>query len=320
MQIIPYSSEHLSAAVDLFTASLRALRERAAILPDLLSDPAQAAEKLAGFLTPENALVALDGGRLVGYLGWWIVPGFRGTPFTGAFSPEFGHGAAAGQTARVYRALYAAASAGWARAGCQLHCLTLLAGNAEAERFWFENGFGMLLHDAIRPMAPLSAEQILAPIELRVRLAEPGDAAALAVLDAEHCRYYTQPPVCMVPRTPESEAALADFLVQEPNCIWLAQAADGPQAFMRFQRVSEGAARIVQSPQTIAITGAFTRPAWRGRGLAPALLDAALRGYAARGFTRMSVDYETINPQALAFWPRYFTPVAVSLVRVLEYI
>jgi GNAT superfamily N-acetyltransferase len=124
----------------------------------------------------------------------------------------------------------------------------------------------------------------------------------------------------MVPRTPESEPSLAAFLAQQPNSIWLAEGDGQPQTFLRFQRESDGAARIIQSPETIAITGAYTRPAWRGRGAAPALLDAALRDYAARGFRRMSVDYETINPEALAFWPRYFTPVAVSLVRVVEYV
>ena len=317
MQILPYSPQYLAAAVKRFSANLSALRARTPALPDLLCNPDLAAEKLAGFLSPENALVALQDGILVGYLGWWRVPNFRDTPLTGAYSPDFGHAADPAQAVRVYRALYAAAAALWSQAGCQVHCLTLLAGSPETERFWFESGFGMLLHDAIRPMLPIDAPR---PAGVSVRRAGPADAAALAELDDEHCRYYSQPPVCMTPRPGESPAALAAFLAAEPNAIWLAESGGLLQSFIRFQPVSQGAARIVQSPETIAITGAFTRPAARGLGLAPALLDAALRDYAARGYTRMSVDYETLNPAALAFWPRYFTPVAVSLARTLEYV
>jgi len=37
-----------------------------------------------------------------------------------------------------------------------------------------------------------------------------------------------------------------------------------------------------------------------------------------RGFERMAVDYETINPEALAFWPQFFAPVGISYMRVPE--
>jgi len=60
------------------------------------------------------------------------------------------------------------------------------------------------------------------------------------------------------------------------------------------------------------------RPEYRGRGAAPALLDAALRDYAARGFERCAVDFESFNPEAASFWVNYFKPVCYSLMRVPE--
>ena len=75
---------------------------------------------------------------------------------------------------------------------------------------------------------------------------------------------------------------------------------------------------VVQDERTIAITGAYIRPAYRGRGLAPAILDAALRDYAGRGFERCSVDFESFNPEAAGFWLRYFKAVSYSVVRVPE--
>jgi len=78
------------------------------------------------------------------------------------------------------------------------------------------------------------------------------------------------------------------------------------------------AATALGPSQTIAITGAFVRAEQRGRGLAAALLRAALEDHRARGFHRCAVDFESFNPEAAAFWPRYFQPVCYSLMRIPE--
>ena len=47
-------------------------------------------------------------------------------------------------------------------------------------------------------------------------------------------------------------------------------------------------------------------------------LDAALRDYADQGFTCCAVNFESFNPEAALFWPRYFDPVCYSLTRIPE--
>jgi len=49
-----------------------------------------------------------------------------------------------------------------------------------------------------------------------------------------------------------------------------------------------------------------------------ALLRAALEDHRARGFRRCAVDFESFNPEAAAFWPRFFQPVCYSLMRIPE--
>jgi GNAT superfamily N-acetyltransferase len=71
----------------------------------------------------------------------------------------------------------------------------------------------------------------------------------------------------------------------------------------------------VQSEKTIAITGAYTRPEYRGQRAAVSILDAAIQDYAAKGFERCSVDFESFNPEAAHFWMKYFQPVCLSLMR-----
>ena len=322
MRVVAFAPEHLAGAVTLFRARLRRLRRLVPSLPARLTQASDARELLAGFLRADRCLVALEDGRMVGYLGWREYESFRGVPSRAAYSPEFGHAAARGREVEAYRALYRAASGRWFDAGCRIHCLTDLAGDASLARFWFASGFGELGQDALRPLpGPPVLDSPTRPVtgrDLRVRAAGAADIPALARLDAEHVRHYADPPVLMVPQHPETEADLSAFLAQPPNAYWLVEAAGEPQGFLRFEAESHGAARISLAPDTISITGAFVRPAWRARGAATAMLAGAVAHHAAQGFQRMAVDYETINPEALAFWPRHFAVVASSYVRVPE--
>ncbi len=86
---------------------------------------------------------------------------------------------------------------------------------------------------------------------------------------------------------------------------------------MRFERVFHGSA-VIESRTGVFISGAFVRPAYRGRGAATAMLDAAIRRYAVDGITSCAVDFEAFNPEAVAFWTRHFAPVCYSLMRVPE--
>ena len=322
MRVVAFAPEHLAGAVTLFRARLRRLRRLVPSLPARLTQERPARELLAGFLRADRCLVALEDGRMVGYLGWREYESFRGVPSRAAYSPEFGHAAAWGREVEAHRALYREASARWFDAGCRIHCLTDLAGDGALERFWFTSGFGGLGQDALRPLPgpPVldSPARLVTGRGLRVRAAEPADIPALVRLDAEHVRHYADPPVLMMPRPAETEDDLAAFLSRPPNAYWLVEAAGEPQGFLRFEAASHGAVRISLAPDTISITGAFVRSAWRGRGAATAMLAGAVVDHAAQGFRRMAVDYETINPEALDFWPRHFAVVASSYVRVPE--
>ena len=316
LEIVPYRPADLAAAARLFRDAVRRLRRRVPALPDELTGTAPAEALLQGFLRDDRALVALAGSAVVGYLGWWELDGFRGTARRAAYSPEFGHAAVRPRAVEVELALYHTATARWSAAGCQVHALTCLAGQPALERAFFENGFGLFVEDALRPMTALPAA---VPSGVTVRRAVGADATRLAALDVEHRRHYTAPPVFMAPRAPDAADDLVACMAAEPNTIWLAEAAGDVQAFLRLEAASHGAARVSLAPTTISITGAFTRPAWRGRGVAAALLARALGHYADGGFQRMAVDYETFNPWAPAFWRRFFDPVAVSVVRVPEH-
>jgi GNAT superfamily N-acetyltransferase len=315
MEITSLRKEFLPEAAALFVQNFRRLRREVAALPDEMEDAERIVRALANMLASCPGVAALEEGRLVGYMVWYVVDHFRNTGRRAAYCPVTGHAATQGDQPAIYRALYREAARHWAQSGCQVHALTLLASDEGAINTWFWNGFGLWVMDAIRSVRPLDNPP---STDLIIRKALPGDAAALGILDAEHMQHYAAPPVLMVPQQPGSPAEFAQFIEDAPNSVWLALEGGEAVGFIRFAGDSFGATEIVGSETTIAITGAFVRPPYRGRKAAPAMLDAALREYAQRGFERCSVDFESFNPEAATFWLRYFDPVCLSLVRAPE--
>ena len=316
MQITPLTPTHLPAAAALFTAALRRQRELTPALPAQLEDDNLVIQKLTWLLGAGPAFAALDAGELVGFLGTILAPHFRNTARKGAYVPEWGHAAAPGRTAAVYPALYRAAAAQWADAGCQVHAISILAHDRAAVDQWFWQGFGLTVVDAVRPVQPLAASLACLPHHPQGhagRRRPPGRA-----------RRRTLPPLYGLARsswrrpTRTTQPSLPSFLARPHNAAWLALDGDTPAGFLRFDGYEVDGVGILEGEHTVFINGAFLRPAYRGQRLTPAMLAAALHDYAGQGFTCCALNFESFNPEAALFWPRYFDPVCYSLTRIPE--
>ena len=315
MDITPLRKEHLDEAAALFAARYQQLRSSYPILPDYMANPANVYSKLEHVVAKWGGVAAWEQGRMLGYLNWVYADSFRDTGRKGAYCHEWAHASTGANRPDVERALYTAAARQWAADGCLIHAITLLADDPEAQQTWFWNGFGLLVVDGIRPMQPL---QKAYDTGLIVRKATPADAEALCVLDAEHCRHYATSPIFMAPRYGASADDFREFLSKERNSVWLAEDEGTLAGFIRYDGYEFECTDILASDQGVFISGAFVRPAYRGRKVAVALLDSALRDYAARGFTNLTLDFESFNPYAARTWPRYFTLASFSVARVPE--
>ncbi|MEW6403146.1 MAG: GNAT family N-acetyltransferase [Chloroflexota bacterium] len=315
MQISTFQKEFIPEAAKLFIESYQKQRQTIPILPNLMEDTRRVEGMLAGLANSCLGAAVLENGQLVGYMGWFLVKKFRDTDRKGAYVPEWGHACVEKDRANIYRAMYRAAADQWAKLGCQVHALTLLAHDHTTKNIWFWNGFGLTVVDAIRPMRPLD---VSCSTDLLIRKATPHDANALAELDEEHCHHYAQSPVFMTPRTAKDAAGNIEFLSRPRNSAWLAFDGDVPVGFIRYEGYDFDSAAILESEEGVTITGAYVRPAYRGRKAAAALLDAALRDYQSRGLKYCAVNFESFNPEAAAFWMKYFEPACYSVVRVPE--
>lgn len=313
MEITALHAEHIPAAAALFRQNWQGLHQAFPILPELMNEPATIAKKLPALLAAGPGVAALDdNGQLCGYLGGYLIKQFRGADHKGVYCPEWGHSTTTENRPAIYRALYRAAAEQWAAAGCRIHALSLLAHDQTARETWFWQGFGLAVVDAIRPLDPLPGT---ATPGFVIRPAAPADASILATLEAEHCLHYERSPLFMAPRTAHTD--FAELLANPKNRVWLALHGDQPVGYMQFEG-GQGNSDLVSAATTVATTGAYVRPAHRGQHIASALLAAALREFPAMGFERCSVDFESFNPEAAVFWPRYFTPVCLSLFRMPE--
>jgi len=315
MEITTFKKDYLPDMAALFVQNFKNLRLIVPILPDRMEDTDCVVSRLEGLADVCPGVVALEGGNLLGYMGWFLVDHFRGTGRKCAFCTEWAHGAVEEAKPEIYRAMYRVAAAYWADSGCHVHGLTLVAHDFQAEKVWFWHGFGMAVVDAIRSTQPLETEL---PTDVCVRKATLNDVEALWEMEVEHWRHYLQPPVLMEAYQPADPTTLAHFLSEPQNSIWLAMDGDTYMGYLRFEANHSDSAAIVVAPDGIANTGAYVRPQYRGRRVAAAILDAVLRDYANRGFKRCSVDFESFNPEAASFWLKYFDPVCFSLLRVPE--
>lgn len=66
------------------------------------------------------------------------------------------------------------------------------------------------------------------------------------------------------------------------------------------------------------ICGAYCLPEYRGRNIYQGLLDYMILCLKKEGFLRLGVDYESFNPTANVFWPKYFEPYTKSVVRRID--
>jgi len=80
----------------------------------------------------------------------------------------------------------------------------------------------------------------------------------------------------------------------------------------------EGETFIKDTPGYCHVSSAYCQPEHRGNGLHQNLLKMAVEELITQGYTRLGVDYESINPSGSRFWQKYFNAYTASVVRRID--
>jgi len=96
LEISSLQEKHLEEAANLVCARYKALRERVPILPPKYEEAGVIQSMLHGLAKEFPGVVAIRGGRLVGFLSGLVIPGFLAR--RSAYSPEWANGADLGES------------------------------------------------------------------------------------------------------------------------------------------------------------------------------------------------------------------------------
>ena len=309
MIIRDFEPKHAEEAVEIALGAYN--RERACTqeLPDLSGIPIP--EQLSG---NGFGVAAFEGGKMVGFL-CSVEPFenvFRSTDVRGVFSPMGANGAVAENHGRTYAALYQAAAKKWVKAGAVSHAICLYEHDGEAKQQLFRYGFGLRCLDAIRPMESIDCA-VCGGYEF---LELPGeDFPSVYPLYLALNEHYCSSPFFMN-RKPDTREAFLDSCGRGKERYFAAKTNGELCAYMEVS--DQGETFAASGNLYRHITGTYCIPEHRGRGVYQNLLNYVISTLKAEGYTRLGVDFESINPSGSGFWLKYFHAYTNSVVRRID--
>ncbi len=319
MDVVLINEEQgIRQAVEIALAAHERLREERPWLP---------ARSLADFsprlewMAKEGALYGLTRARgLAAFLGWFTLDDFRNLG-PGALTPDWSIGIAPAyrreNASRFMAPLVRRLLTDVCAAGLRVHGIGVPASSPELMDEFSLLGWGRIVLDAARPTRELLTYTPRQCVEASIRRAVPGDAAELSLLDAQLAKHIESPPVLM-PQAHGSDAEeWSAWLGDADSVTFVAERAGELIGFIKAAPPQTDVTWFVHGGGTLAICGMWVNPEVRGQGVGYALLDSLATTALDRGIPLVSVDCETHNPEARAFWLSRFTPVSWSFERRL---
>jgi len=258
-----------------------------------------------------DGVVAKLKGEVAGFLAYDIFK-FHGAK--SAFIPFVGNAAALESRDDIYAAMYAEVARIWADKGIKSHYITIPAADSALKDNLFGIGFGAYVIDAYASLKPQIADF---DDDIAVLPAQAEDAEALCALVDESADYYASSPIFL---TRESYSLSEITRLIENSHIFLAK--DGEELVGFINLSVSGRTNLfdmtLKGFGMIDEIGAYITKDYRSRNIGRRFI-AAIAAYCAQNkIPCVHVDYETANPCARHFWPKYFTPVKLSLKRTLH--
>jgi GNAT superfamily N-acetyltransferase len=198
------------------------------------------------------------------------------------------------------------------KTGAASHAVCLYAHDKEAQEQFFRYGFGLRCVDAIRRMDEIATPTCegydfndLAPDELPQIL--PLDH----MLDAHMAACPT-----FILRPSDTQESFIKKAERFRSVFFIAKYKSQIVAYIRAEL--DGETFIQDTPGYLHVKGAFCLPEHRGKGIHQMLLSLLVHKLRTQGYTRLGVDFESINPSGYAFWLKYFDAYTHSVVRRID--
>lgn len=173
------------------------------------------------------------------------------------------------------------------------------------------NGYGSRCMDG---MKVLDSKMEVKETAAVFRLLEVDEYPKMETLFEAHEAYMTSMPIGLW------ASGFDDFheeLKEEGVKVWSAWVADELIAIVKTTDAHTGGCDSIVDEDTLGIQTTQIDKRYEGQGIAGALIRTIFNWAMDEGYKKVVVDYETINPAAHRFWPRYFDETIVSLTRYI---
>ncbi len=260
----------------------------------------------------KHGVVAKEGERVVGYMAFYCpIDGFFGS-CKGAFCPLGGSAFSYGKRQMIASRLLSAATEQLLKEeGITSFAISQYANDIEVEKEFVLNGFGIRCSDAIMRLQASTPRKIINE-NLTLKELKKEEKNLTLELRKHLTRHLLQSPIYF----PTNISEYMDWFSEDNIRVFVACNNDEIIGFMSIGDESESF--ISQADGVVNICGAFVNEEYRGKEVATDLLCYVCDTCKQEGAKYLGVDYETLNPNALRFWGKYFKSYSFSYHRRID--
>jgi GNAT superfamily N-acetyltransferase len=312
-QIVPFTADHVRAAVGLFICDYRREQQDSPLLPSETIDNADRVCDAIRPLLSNPGVAVLKDNQVVAFM----LSGYR-FPFKGQKAiivPEYCHASILPERRELYQIMYMHLANEWTRDDIHLHIIGHFAHNTILWESLYQLGFGAIIAEALRDLSRVQGAHT-------TDIVEETDIERLLDISIEDSRYYRDAPIFLVRETKTDERrAILESSIREGNAYFAFYGSDGADAYLGVGESASGTLKegfLLRDTRTAEIKDAFVKPHIRGKGIGKSLLQCAVDWSIEHGYERLFVEFETANYFGGNFWRRHFTPYLYFSMRYID--
>lgn len=255
--------------------------------------------------------VALENGRVIGYMAFWgPMEEFLGKA-KGVFSPLGGNGFSGEDRNKLASRLFQEVSENLLNEHVTSYALCCYAHDEELGRSLVMNGFGIRGSEAMMKLSQRKHMEALVPsITYKELLGE--EKERVEPLDRGLIYHMAHSPIFF----PTDLEDFKENLTQSSARVFAA--IDQGEVIGMMKVEVEGENFITGNDKVYCICETFLKEAYRGKKVADGLLEYVCQTAEGEGITYLSVECETLNPTARRFWEKHFTNYTYSYARRID--
>ena len=312
MTFLKPDSSHVPQAVAL---AYKSYLKQSATSPFPVCDAVvQLEQGISALFEKGTCLAVMDDSHMLGYLGFRSpIEGFFGN-CKGAYSPLYGSAMIENEhSGKLLSLLFEQLAADLSKQGVTSYALTKYADDTPAGQSLVLNGFGIRCGDSINTLSALA--DALPPFsDCSVRELSYHEGNVLFPLFEGLCGHLLGSPTFFPTKPMTPERFQSHYL--NGNRFFVAYDGENPIGYIKLSDEGENFITLHQS--MLNISGAYVLPQYRGQQISQAILSYIVNALQQEGYTHLGVDCETVNPTALHFWGKYFTPYTYSYHRRID--